>query len=498
MKNILEYLENTPNPNKTAFISESSSFTFAELLQFSRAIGSYMCTQQLYRKAIPILMQKSPEMIAAFFGTVYAGNYYVPLDVEMPAMRIKMILEKVAPPCVICDESTEALLQEWGYKTCSYTTICNYTINEPALAAVRNASLDIDPVYVVFTSGSTGTPKGVVTHHRAVIDYADALCDVMGFNENTVFGNQSPLYLDACLKELFPTLKHGASTYLIPKSLFMFPIKLVEYLNTHGINTVCWVASAFSLVAGLGTLEKAIPTSLHTIAFGSEVFPQKHLMLWRKALPNAKFVHLYGPTEATGMSTYHVITRNYDVNEPIPIGRPFANREVVLLNDDGSQPTVGESGEICIRGTQLSLGYYADEELTRTAFVKNPLVPYPDSLYKTGDLGYINTAGDLVFISRKDFQIKHMGHRIELAEVEIAARLMDGVEMACAVYDTEKSCIALYFVARDESIGKPQLLAFLKSNLPRYMLPQVVTRLDSMPLTAGGKVDRAKLREDNQ
>ena len=250
MTNILEYLENTPHPTKTAFTGDTSSLTFGALSALSRAIGSYLCSQNIHKQPIPVFMGKSPEMIAAFFGVVYSGNYYVPLDVDMPAPRIRLILEKIAshtgqgdmpktaPPLIICDDAWETTLGEWGYKTCRFTDIITFPINDAALAAVRQTATDVDPVYVVFTSGSTGVPKGVVASHRAVIDYVDNLCPVLNVSENTVFGNQSPLYLDACLKELFPTLKYGASTFLIPKSLFMFPIKLVEYIREKGINTV--------------------------------------------------------------------------------------------------------------------------------------------------------------------------------------------------------------------------------------------------------------------
>ena len=496
MINILEYLENTPNLDKTAFTGENSSLTFMQLQGLSRAVGSYLCKENVYKKPVAVFMGKSPEMIAAFFGVVYGGNYYVPLDTEMPEVRIRMILEKIAQQdlLVICDNSTEELVKKWGYKACNFAEISRCPVNDTALVNVRRKATDIDPVYVVFTSGSTGVPKGVVASHRAVIDYVDALCEVLQIDENTVFGNQSPLYLDACLKELFPTLKYGASTFLIPKSLFMFPIKLVEYINQNRINTVCWVASAFSLVAGLGTLDNAVPQTLKTIAFGSEIFPQKHLTAWRKALPGARFVHLYGPTEATGMSAYYVVDRDFDANEPIPIGKPFPNRGIVLLDDNGKVPTVGEPGEIHIRGSQLSLGYYGDEELTRKAFVQNPLSPFPDILYKTGDLGYETPNGDLVFISRKDHQIKHMGHRIELAEIEVAAREMDGVEMVCAIFDNEKSRIILFFTATD-GIEKSHVLAHLKTNLPRYMVPQQMHKLECLPLTPGGKIDRVALKE---
>jgi len=495
MKNILEYLDNTPNPNKIAFTGENSALSFGEMQNISRSIGSSLAAKGIYKQPIAVFMEKSPEMIAAFFGVVAAGNFYVPLDAAMPRVRLRMILDKVSPPLVICDDTTQAMVEELGFTACNFKDISAASQNQEALTHIRNQATDVDPIYVVFTSGSTGVPKGVVAHHRAVIDYVESLCPVLNVTENTVFGNQSPLYLDACLKEIFPTLKYGATTYLIPAGNFVFPIKLVEYINQHKINTVCWVASAFSLVAGLGVLEKAVPTSLTTIAFGSEVFPQKHLNLWRKTLPGAKFVHLYGPTEATGMSCFYNVTRDFDTTEAIPIGQPFPNRDVGLLDESGNIPPQGQPGEICIRGSQLSFGYYKDPELTAKVFVQNPLSAYPDIIYKTGDLGRINSNGLLEFISRKDHQIKHMGHRIELAEIEVAAREIEGVEMVCATFDQEKSRINLFYTAK-EGITKQMLQAGLKTNLPRYMVPHSLTQLEKLPLTPGGKIDRNSLKEN--
>ena len=473
--NILQYLENTPHPQKPAFINETTTLTFAQLQQLSQSAGSYLCTKLPTKQPIPVFMEKSPHMIAAFFAVLYSGNYYIPLDAEMPKNRIAAILEMTNPAFVICDHSTQHLVE--GYPTLDFSHISQAAIDPPALDAVRAQATDTDPAYIVFTSGSTGIPKGVVTHHRGVIDYVNALCPVLNVTENTVFGNQSPLYLDACLKELMPTLKYGATTYLIPKQLFMFPIKLVEYINEKGINTICWVASALSLVAGLGTLDKLVPHSLTTVAFGSEIFPVKHLTQWQVALPHAQFVHLYGPTEATGMSTFYMVNRCFNEGEKIPIGKAFPNREALLIDE-----------EIHLRGGQLSTGYFKNPEQTAKAFVQNPHAPYPDILYKTGDLGELDKDGNLIFISRKDHQIKHMGHRIELAEIEVAARALPDVAMACAIFDNPKSRIVLFYTGAAENIAPK-----LKQALPRYMVPQHIYQLETLPFTAGGKIDRVGL-----
>ena len=244
--------------------------------------------------------------------------------------------------------------------------------------------------------------------------------------------------MDACLKGLYPTLKFGATTYIIPKSLFMFPLKLVEFLNEKKINTICWVVSALTMISAFGTFEKAVPKYLHTIAFGSEVFPIKQFKLWRQYLPNARFINLYGPTECTGMSCYYEVNRDFELDESIPIGRPFRNTEIILLDENNKPPKPGEVGEICIRGTSLTLGYYNNFEKTGEVFVQNPLnTAYPELIYRTGDLGRYNEYGELVFVSRKDNQIKHMGHRIELGEIEVVANMHPDIKSACCLFDND-------------------------------------------------------------
>ena len=201
----------------------------------------------------------------------------------------------------------------------------------------------------------------------------------------------------------------------------MFPLKLVEFLNEKKINTICWVVSALTIISAFGTFEKAVPKYLKTIAFGSEVFPIKQFNLW-KISSKCKIINLYGPTECTGMSCYYEVDRDFELDEAIPIGRPFKNTDIILLNEKDKLAEQGEVGEICIRGTSLTLGYYKNFEKTAEAFVQNPLNDaYPELIYRTGDLGKYNDRGELIFVSRKDNQIKHMGHRIELGEIEVVA-----------------------------------------------------------------------------
>lgn len=484
-------------PDKVAYSDGECSLTFNDVYLQSRSIGSYLHERGIYKKPIVIFMKKSPKEIAAFFGAITGGDFYVPVDEEMPKGRIQMILDNVKSPLIICDETTEEIAKSFQVNDCEikrYDDLIQTKINDAALEDIYRRAIDTDPIYIVFTSGSTGVPKGVAACHRSVQDYIRQLSEVLEFNENTVFGNQAPLYFDACLKEIYPTLKFGATTYLIPKRCFSFPISLVEYLNTYRINTICWVVSALTMVSAFGTFETVKPEYLHTVAFGSEVFPIKQFNLWREALPDATFTNLYGPTECTGMCCFYRVEKEFREGEAIPIGRPFPNREILLLSEDGKVVPKGGQGEICVRGTAVTLGYYNDPERTQASFVQNPLnSAYPELIYKTGDVGRYNEAGELCFVSRKDYQIKHMGHRIELGEIEVNVNAIEGVKMAACVFDDEKEKIVLYYLG---DITEKDLILTMKSKLPRYMLPNRTVKLDEMPFTANGKIDRVTLKNN--
>jgi acyl-coenzyme A synthetase/AMP-(fatty) acid ligase len=221
------------------------------------------------------------------------------------------------------------------------------------------------------------------------------------------------------------------------------------------------------------------------------VFPIRQFNLWKQFVPGARYINLYGPTETTGMTCWYEVDREFGPDEAIPIGRPFCNREILLL--DGDKPAApGEPGEICIRGTCLTLGYYGAFDKTAEVFVQNPLNPhYPELIYRTGDIARYNERGELVFVSRRDSQIKHMGQRIELGEIEMAAAAVEDVGGAGCIYDGEKKKIVLFFAGEADEAA---LSAALKDRLPRYMLPGLIMKLERLPVTDNGKLDRIALR----
>ncbi len=497
---ILDYLDQTVRrvPDKLAFggVSQEDGVTFRQLDDRSRSIGSYLAALGMFRQPVVVFMNRHPNAVVAFLGVLQGGCYYVPIDEEMPRARIDLILQNLHPRAIICDETTLDTARTFDFdgELWLYGDLIQTPADAAALANVHSRTIDTDPVYVFFTSGSTGIPKGVAACHRSLINYIEQLSETLGFNEDTVFANQTPLYFDASLKDIYPTLKCGATAYIVPKSMFKFPMKVLEFLNEHQVNTLCWVVSALTMLSAFGALTELPPKYLHTIAFVGEVFPVKQFNIWKRALPNARFTNLYGPTEGTGVCCYYHVEREFGLDEAIPIGRPFKNTEILLLKDDNTLAAPGEQGEICIRGTAVSLGYINDPERTASSFVQNPLnKSWPELIYRTGDIGRFNKDGDLVFVSRKDFQIKHMGHRIELGEIEANVNMLDEIKSSGCIYDTEKGKIVLFYVG---GISEKDLMQALKEKLQRYMLPNTIRQLETMPLTATGKINRVLLKEN--
>ena len=405
------------------------------------------------------------------------------------------ILEVLQPAAVLYD----CCLPDEIDRFCSsidISAIAGSGPDAPEIDAFRSI-LDIDPLYVMFTSGSTGQPKGVVISHRSVIDYAEWLEDTFQFSAQTVFGNQAPFYFDNSILDIYSTIKNGAAMVIIPEHLFSFPGALIEYINAQRINTLFWVPSALIGVANSGVLDKTEMPELQKVLFCGEVMPNKQLNIWRKRYPEVLYANLYGPTEITDVCTCYIVDRPFADDDPLPIGIPCKNTEVLVLNEANRAVHGDETGELCVRGICLSAGYYNNEEKSNEAFVQNPLqTKYRDLIYRTGDLVKYNEYGEIIYIGRKDFQIKHQGYRIELGEIEAAACGLSQMKQCCAVYDAENQRIVLYCVL-DPILPEKDIYMFLKGKLPVYMLPKKILIRQALPLNANGKIDRLALKEES-
>lgn len=483
-------------PDKTAFADEHKEITFSRLKTQAMALAARMLEKKLFKKPVVIYLEKGVDVLVSFMGAAYSCNFYSPIDIDMPASRVNKILEVLKPSLVITTAGLRGIFEGYEYEGdyLIFEDAVSAPVDEEIVEAARCRGIDTDLLYVLFTSGSTGVPKGVTINHRSVIDYIDWVTETFDITEEDSFGNQAPFYFDNSILDIYSTIKSGATTYIIPKNLFAQPVPLLEYLKEKKINTIFWVPSALIVVAKLKAFRNVdLSDTLLRVLFCGEVMPNKQLNVWRKFLPDVLYANLYGPTEITDACTYYIVDREFADDEPLPIGIPMANTDILVLNDKDELVKDGEIGELCVRGTSLSMGYYNNPEKTKEAFVQNPLNPtVPETIYRTGDLVKYNEYGEIVYLSRKDFQIKHMGHRIELGEIETAVSSLEEIALCCCLYDEKHQKIVLFI---EEELEKAYINKQISGLVPEYMLPGKVICLEKMPINANGKIDRVKLKE---
>ena len=496
--NVTYWLDETAArfPDKTAYADENKEITFSELRAQARAIASELTQRGLFKKPVAIFLEKGVDVLVSFMGAAYSCNFYSPIDVDMPGSRVNKILEVLEPAVVITTGTLREVFSAYDYKGefLLLEEVLVSDVQDDALEAARGKGIDTDLLYVLFTSGSTGVPKGVTINHRAVIDYIDWVTETFDITEKDSLGNQAPFYFDNSILDIYSTLKTGATTYIIPKTLFFFLFLLLEYLKEKKINTIFWVPSALIVVAKLKAFKNVdLSDTLRRVLFCGEVMPNKQLNVWRRFLPDVQYANLYGPTEITDACTYYIVDREFSDEEPLPIGFPMPNTDILVLNEENEPVTGEEPGELCVRGTSLSMGYYKNPEKTKEAFVQNPLnQAVPELIYRTGDVVKYNERGEIIYLSRKDFQIKHMGHRIELGEIETAVSSLPEISLNCCLYDEKRQKIVLFI---EEELEKAYINEKISHLLPEYMLPNKVVRVEKMPINANGKIDRVKLKE---
>ncbi len=551
MKNVLEYLEQSAQkyPDKIAVKDTTCAYTYEQLQKKARYIGSRLAKHTTPKHPVCVFADKSADTLAVFFGIVYAGCFYTLVDPSFPEARIQSMLSVLEPDVIVDGSSVPEKLAACGcmervirMETLVHglkfecvnpedtenmaqtgtdgTTGCvnqqeelyaideidsgenGYADRQMGLSEIENARLqeiresmiDTDPLYCNFTSGSTGTPKGVLVAHRSVIEFIDQFTEIFGITKADVIGNQAPFDFDVSVKDIYSAMKVGATLVVIPKAYFMFPNSVVDMLDENHVTTLIWAVSAICLLNRLHGLKHKVPAHINKILFSGEAMPIRQLHAWQSCYPDATFVNLYGPTEITCNCTYHILEREYTEEEKLPIGIPFPNERVFLLDEDDQliEPgSVGKIGELCVAGTTLALGYYRNAAATAKAFVTNPLnADYPETIYRTGDLASYGGDGLLYFAGRKDFQIKHMGHRIELEEIEHALAAIPEIEGAACLYDREKNKVVACYIGIDD---KKYLITAMKKKVPDYMVPNVFCKVDMLPLNKNGKTDKKLL-----
>lgn len=501
--NVLQYLEKNAyeQPDRVALVDDDESVTYRQYMEYARHIGAYIAGYGDKAdsigtgRPIAVLIDRNIRTIYTFMGIVYSGNFYVPIDPTMPEERVGLILSTLKPALVL--NATDSVDEKYG--SIAVTDILADASERGCadiLRAIRDNMIDTDPLYTIFTSGSTGVPKGVCVAHRSMLDLVSSFEDAFSFDEGTVFGNQAPFDFDVSAKDIYNALYCCGTVRVIPKKYFKSPVMLVQFLNDSGIDTLIWAVSALRIISDFKALDKAEAPKLKNIMFSGEVMPVKALNYLREHITDARYVNLYGPTEITCNCTYYIVDRDFTLGEQLPVGKAFRNTRVLIRDEKGQIITTQNViGEICVCGTCVSLGYWNNRPKTDEAYVQTcGITEYPDRMYATGDLGFYDANGDIVFASRKDSQIKHMGHRIELGEIEVALNALDMITIACCIYDNVNEKIICFYQSEEEC--KKEIVAELSKKLPKYMWPNVYRHYETLPLNKNGKIDRVALKKE--
>ncbi|WP_444876157.1 amino acid adenylation domain-containing protein [Xenorhabdus yunnanensis] len=499
-------------PDNVALIFEEETLTYRQLNEQANQLAVVIrehCQQQCKAPMqadtpIALYLDRSLEMVVSILAVLKAGGAYVPISPEYPPERVQFILEDTGSPCVLTQQRHLTALEK-----------CTHTLSsQPALIAAddstvtQNQSVEnlvpvntsTDLAYIIYTSGTTGQPKGVELTHRNVINHLSWMQSEYPLSASDKVLQQIPYTFDASVWELIAANWFGASIVIASPDIHKQPETLYQLIQKTGVTVVQFVPSMLGafcqIVRDLG---QQLPGTIRYVLCGGEALTMSHVNAFRAINSNSStLINLYGPTETTNDITHFDVVDEFSGN--VPIGKAHHNTRLYVVNNYGKLSPIGAPGELYIGGASLARGYWNRPELTAERFVENPFATDEDKakgytrLYKTGDQVRWLPDGNLEYLGRNDFQVKIRGYRIELGEIETALSSHPQVKQA-VVIDREHAghkALAAYLVT-DEALTNDILMEHLLTRLPEYMIPASFTRIDAIPLTINGKLDRHAL-----
>lgn len=464
--------------DKTLFIDSEKEYKVEDVyktsISIAKSIRSIVNQGGASASPILVLVNRRAKTLITFFAISMSGNYYLPVDEDIPEEKLQQIIE------------SSGVKHYFSYNgrhiaNLNYLDYDELTIHE----CDENFQISDDenaPLYLMFTSGSTGKAKGVLKTHKNIIFFVSNFVATFPFiEEGQRIMNQTPFFFDASSKDIYLALKYHGTLYIPEKNTFSLPKTIIDYLNDNEITMISWVPSVLTLIAKLRTLDFMKPEYLKYVFFVGEVFQNKYLNMWVNALQNTRFFNIYGSTELAGVALYYEVKEPLSLDVSLPTGKPLIGNDVFL-----------DDGEICIVSDQVAYGYINDPAKNESTFKKED----GEVVLHTGDYATYDSDGNIVFSTRKDFQIKHLGYRIELQEIDHAISALPYIDICVALFDKEKDKIVL-FATLNQKIDNPAktILNDAKDKLQFYMLPNKVQILDKMPLNCNGKIDRTYLAD---
>ncbi len=484
---ITDYLDYAAehNPNKIALVDEKRKVTYAQYREGALQICCAIMEYGAKKSPIVIFMDKGIDSILAMFAVAYSGNYYIVLNTDSPRDKNAELIRFIEPMLVLTTSSLIEKLPDVNRNIIIVDEI-SLAIDHKQVYKNIESVIGSDPLQVVFTSGSTGKPKGVITSHKSAIAYAEAGVKAYDLNESDIYGNIYNFHSISVIADLFFSLKTMATVFVFPDKIVFEPFRFINDMVQNRVTILQCAPSVLMLFHQFGCLEKTKPYDLKKIIFGGEPLPVNTLSELQKLLPNVTFINAYGATEVTDACTFYVVNNKVSSLEQVPIGKALNNCEIILLDENNS---ISSSGEICVRGESLAIGYYRDNSETSKKFV-NYLINdcYVEKIYRTGDYGKYDDNGDLIFCGRVDNQVEVNGNRIELEEIEHEIRKLVGKVDTC--YCVFSGGIILAYRG---DMSRKEIEKQLRKKIENYKIPGKYVRVSSFPINSNGKIDRKEL-----
>ncbi|MGB8195200.1 MAG: amino acid adenylation domain-containing protein [Chitinophagaceae bacterium] len=493
-KNIVDLFEEQAarTPPIPALVFEGHALSYKDLNERANRLAFYLQSKGVKAgDLVPVCIGRSLEVMVGILGILKAGGAYVPVDPDYPQARIHYMIDDTRASVILTTNSYASLFAGINNKEVICIDGKEALANDlPSINCKRSQQAD-GLVYVIYTSGSTGTPKGVMIKHISLVDYVYGLKEKTAIDQCSSFALVSTISADLGNTVIYSSLAWGGTLHLFSADTINDPDGLHNYFSTHAIDCVKIVPSHWKALSANGQL--LLPRKM--IVFGGEALPADVVSAIHEASAECTVVNHYGPTETTIGKLLHVTDRNTAYQGIIPVGKPFSNTRVYVLNRHLQPCPVGVAGELYISGDGVAVGYINNPEMTATRFTEDPFRKNGSLMYRTGDQVKYLPDGNILFLGRIDNQVKIRGYRIELGEIEMVLQQADKVEQCVVIADEDlqgnKRLVA--YVVTNAGYEKEATRKYLKANLPDHMIPSIMLEIESIPLTANGKVDRKRL-----